>query len=148
MVLLSGLFIIYSLLSTVSYNTIVILYIILYGPWILSRISIAVSIMSRSVQDLFVHSPDIDLSLVSAERHAEAIKMRSEQLKHWEISELNLTSIRPLTIDSKIRFEPFECFIDAVKKHDLDYVRSFLRSGQDINGPIVDGLTAIHQVCI
>ena len=104
--------------------------------------------MDRSVHELFVHSPDIDLSLVSAERHADACKKRTEQLKHWETSELYLTPLRANVTDAKIRFDSFECFIDAVKKHDLEYVRSFLRSGQDINGPIVDGLTAIHQVCL
>ncbi|KAI6658125.1 Protein phosphatase 1 regulatory subunit 12A [Oopsacas minuta] len=104
--------------------------------------------MDRTVQDLFLHSPDIDLSLVSAERHADACKKRCEQLKHWQTSELFLTPMRPQTTDAKIRFNAFECFVDAVKKHDVDYVWSFIRSGQDINGPIVDGLTAIHQAVL
>lgn len=102
--------------------------------------------MDRSVHDLFIHSPDIDLSLVSAERHADACKKRSEQLKHWQTSELFLTPLRPHTTETKIKFDSFECFIDAVKKHDLEFVWSFIRSAQDVNGPIVDGLTAIHQV--
>ena len=91
-------------------------------------------------------SPDLDLSLVSAERQADAVKQRAEQLKRWQNSDVSLAPSRSSGFESRVKFDAFECFIDAVKKNDLEYVWSFIRAGKDVNGPIVDGLTAIHQV--
>ena len=81
-------------------------------------------------------------------RSMSAINKRAEQLKRWFESETNREPTSPKTKSRKIQFSPGCVFLAACAAADKDEVQFLLNQGSDINTTNVDGLTALHQVCV
>ena len=79
-----------------------------------------------------------------------ALWLRQEQLKRWNISDANREKDTPRESDkSKIKFHDGCVFLAACSQKNMDTreAERLLHSGIDINIANVDGLTALHQVC-
>ncbi|KAK7791296.1 hypothetical protein R5R35_009942 [Gryllus longicercus] len=81
-------------------------------------------------------------------RSSSALFKRAEQLKRWEESETNREKIVPRRRNKKIQFSSGVVFLAACAAGDKDEVLRLLREGADIDTANVDGLTALHQLCI
>ena len=78
-----------------------------------------------------------------------ALWRREEQLRRWIISDTNKESSDPKSKDStKVQFQDGCVFLAACSSGDKDEVEKLLNRGADINTANVDGLTALHQVCL
>lgn len=79
---------------------------------------------------------------------ADAKQKRNEQLKRWLGSE---TDIEPPILKkkkTKVKFDDGAVFLAACSSGDTEEVLRMIDRGADINYANVDGLTALHQVCI
>ena len=74
---------------------------------------------------------------------------REEQIKRWDLSETNKEPPVPKdTAVAKIKFQDGCVFLAACSSCDTNEVEKLLKNGADINTANIDGLTALHQVCI
>ncbi|XP_067012407.2 protein phosphatase 1 regulatory subunit 12A isoform X2 [Anabrus simplex] len=81
-------------------------------------------------------------------RSSSALFKRAEQLKRWEESETNRETIVPKRKSKKIQFSSGVVFLAACAAGEKEEVLRLLQQGADINTANVDGLTALHQLCI
>lgn len=78
-----------------------------------------------------------------------ALWRREEQLRRWDLSETNKESALARNREqSKIKFQDGCIFLAACSSGDKDEVERLLARGADINTANIDGLTALHQVCL
>lgn len=74
---------------------------------------------------------------------------REEQIKRWDLSETNKEPPIPRDkSNAKIKFQDGCVFLAACSSCDTNEVEKLLKKGADINTANIDGLTALHQVCI
>ncbi|KAI3384123.1 hypothetical protein SNEBB_000255 [Seison nebaliae] len=88
---------------------------------------------------------------IDVNRQINACTKRVEQLRKWSGSETNRSCTVPRTIDmdkSRIKFQKSCMFLAAASAGDKDEVVKLLEKGVDIDTMNIDGLTALHQVCI
>lgn len=79
---------------------------------------------------------------------ADAKQKRNEQLKRWIGSETDLEPPVVKRQKTKVKFDDGAVFLAACSSGDTDEVLKLLHRGADINYANVDGLTALHQVCV
>ncbi len=78
-----------------------------------------------------------------------ALWRRDEQIKRWNISDTNKESPAPRHAEIvKVKFQDSYVFLAACSSGDTEEVKRLLLKGADINTANIDGLTALHQVCI
>lgn len=79
---------------------------------------------------------------------ADAKQKRNEQLKRWLGSETDLEPPILKKKKTKVKFDDGAVFLAACSSGDTEEVLRMLDRGADINYANVDGLTALHQVCV
>lgn len=79
---------------------------------------------------------------------ADAKQKRNEQLKRWLGSETDQEPPVLKKKKTKVKFDDGAVFLAACSSGDTEEVLRLLDRGADINYANVDGLTALHQVCI
>lgn len=79
---------------------------------------------------------------------ADAKQKRNEQLKRWLGSETDLEPPILKKKKTKVKFDDGAVFLAACSSGDTEEVLRLLERGADINYANVDGLTALHQVCM
>lgn len=79
---------------------------------------------------------------------ADAKQKRNEQLKRWLGSETDLEPPVLKKKKTKVKFDDGAVFLAACSSGDTEEVLRMLDRGADINYANVDGLTALHQVCL
>lgn len=79
---------------------------------------------------------------------ADAKQKRNEQLKRWIGSETDLEPPILKKKKTKVKFDDGAVFLAACSSGDTEEVLRMLDHGADINYANVDGLTALHQVCV
>lgn len=79
---------------------------------------------------------------------ADAKQKRNEQLKRWLGSETDLEPPILKKKKTKVKFDDGAVFLAACSSGDTEEVLRLLDRGADINYANVDGLTALHQVCV
>lgn len=79
---------------------------------------------------------------------ADAKQKRNEQLKRWIGSETDLEPPILKKKKTKVKFDDGAVFLAACSSGDTEEVLRMLDQGADINYANVDGLTALHQVCV
>lgn len=74
---------------------------------------------------------------------------RKEQLRHWELSEVNkMAAIRKPVDQAKVKFQDSDVFLSACISGDEDEVEDLLDNGANINVATIDGVTGLHQAVI
>ena len=77
-----------------------------------------------------------------------ALMRRHEQLQRWKDSEFdNEEPVRNAKL-AKVKFNAGCVFLAACASEDYDDIESLMKRGADINYANIDGLTALHQVCV
>lgn len=79
---------------------------------------------------------------------ADAKQKRNEQLKRWLGSETDQEPPILKKKKTKVKFDDGAVFLAACSSGDTEEVLRMLDRGADINYANVDGLTALHQVCV
>lgn len=79
---------------------------------------------------------------------ADAKQKRNEQLKRWLGSETDQEPPVLKKKKTKVKFDDGAVFLAACSSGDTEEVLRMLDRGADINYANVDGLTALHQVCV
>lgn len=79
---------------------------------------------------------------------ADAKQKRNEQLQRWLGSETDLEPPVLKKKKTKVKFDDGAVFLAACSSGDTEEVLRLLDRGADINYANVDGLTALHQVCV
>lgn len=81
-------------------------------------------------------------------RSSSALFKRAEQLRRWEESETNRESTVVPEKSRKIKFSADCVFLAACAAGDKEEVLRLLEQGAVIDTVNVDGLSALHQVCL
>lgn len=79
---------------------------------------------------------------------ADAKQKRNEQLKRWLGSETDQEPPVLKKKKTKVKFDDGAVFLAACSSGDTEEVLRMLDRDADINYANVDGLTALHQVCL
>lgn len=76
-----------------------------------------------------------------------SLHRRFDQLKKWEKSDTfhETNAVRDAV---KVKFPMGTQFLAACSSGDIEEAARLLRKGVDVNTANVDGLTALHQVCV
>lgn len=85
--------------------------------------------------------------MMADDKQTSALLRRHEQIKRWEASDTNVQS-NSIRENKRVKFQNGCVFLAACSSGDRDEVKKLMASGADINTANVDGLTALHQVCI
>ena len=78
-----------------------------------------------------------------------ALWRRDEQIKRWNLSETNNVSSEPRDVSKTcVKFQDGCVFLAACSSSDKHEIERLVQRGADINTTNIDGLTALHQVCL